>query len=47
MIFTSSGAIQLNTWYTTNVYTAGVLNVAVPVLLTFTGGSATGYLTIS
>jgi hypothetical protein len=36
MTFASSGAAQLNTWYTTNVYTAGVLNIAVPVTLSFT-----------
>jgi len=33
--FASSGAAQLNIWYTTNVYTAGVLNVAVPVIVSF------------
>jgi len=48
MTFASSGSVELNTRYTTNVYTAGVLNVAVPVTLSFTGGSNTsGYLIIS
>gem|GEM_PF-1801768 len=37
----------MNTWYTTNVYTAGVLNIAVPVTLSLTGGIASGYLIIS
>ena len=45
--FIGSGSAQLNTWYTTNIYTAGVLNVAVPVTLNLTGGSTTGYLIIS
>jgi hypothetical protein len=46
MYFAGSGAAQLNTWYTTNVYTAAVINIAVPVTLSFTP-TTSGYLIIS
>jgi hypothetical protein len=45
--FLSSGSAQLNTWYTTNVYTAGVLNISVPVTLSFDPITTSGYLIIS
>lgn len=45
--FIGSGSAQLNTWYTTNVYTAGVLNVAVPVTLSFDPITTSGHLIIS
>lgn len=47
MIFASSGWIDLNTWYTTNVYTAGVLNIAVTGILTLYPSTTSGYLMIS
>lgn len=33
--FIGSGAAELNVVYTTNIYTAGVMNIAVPVTLSF------------
>ena len=45
--FVWSWTTPLNTRYTTNIYTAGVLNVTVPVTLSFTPNTTSGYLTIS
>lgn len=45
--FLWSGAAELNTWYTTNIYTAGVLNITVPVTLSFDPSTTSGYLIIS
>lgn len=45
--FVWSWSTALNTWYTTNVYTAGVVNIALPVTLSFSPSTATGYFTIS
>jgi hypothetical protein len=45
--FEGSGSAQLNTWYTTNVSTASVLNIAVPVTLTFDPITTSGSLIIS
>lgn len=47
IIFTSSGATQLNSWYTTNIYTAGMLTVAVPVSLFLTPISTSWSLIIN
>jgi len=44
--FISSGAAQLNTRYTTNIYTAGVINIAVPITLSLTP-NVSGHLIIS
>ena len=45
--FGITGTAELNTWYTTRVYTAGVLNIAVPVTLSFNPNTTSGYLIIS
>ncbi len=45
--FIGSGAAQLNTWYTTTVYTATVLNTTVNVNLSFIPTTTSGYLIIS
>lgn len=45
--FVSSGSTELNTWYTTNTYTAGILNIAVPVVVTFNPLTTSGYLVLS
>ncbi len=47
MTFVSSGSVQLNSWYTTNIYTAGIINIAVPVTLSLTPSTTSGYLVIS
>ena len=47
MSFLSSGVAQINTWYSTNIYTAGIINIAVPVTLSFTPLTTSGYLIIS
>ena len=47
MIFASSGSTQLNTWYTSNIYTAGVLNVSVTGTLILYPSTASGYLMIN
>lgn len=44
--FISSGAAQINTRYTTNIYTAGVINITVPVTLSLTP-NVSGHLIIS
>ncbi len=45
--FDSTWAAELNTRYSTNIYTAGVLNIAIPITLTLSPSTATGYLVIS
>jgi len=45
--FISSGSTQLNSRYTTNIYTAWVLNVPVPVTLLLTPNTSSWYLIIS
>ncbi len=45
--FLGSWWTQLNTWYTTNIYTASVLNIPVPVTLSFDPITTSGYLIIS
>ena len=45
--FVWSGTAELNSWYTTNVYTAGTINTPVLVTLSFNPSTSSGYLTIS
>lgn len=45
--FASSGSAQLNTRYTTEVYTAGTVNIPVLATLSFDPSTTTGYLIIS
>lgn len=45
--FIGSGAAPLNSWYTTEVYTAGVVNIAVPVSISFAPSTTSGYLIVS
>lgn len=45
--FISSGAAQLLTWYTTNVYTAAVINTQITGTLSFLPNTTSGYLIIS
>ncbi len=47
MSFLSSGVAQINTRYSTNIYTAGIINIPVPVTLSFTPLTTSGYLIIS
>ncbi|MEI6671894.1 MAG: hypothetical protein WCL02_00570 [bacterium] len=45
--FVSSGAAQLLTWYTTNVYTAAVINTSITGTVSFLPNTTSGYLIIS
>ncbi len=47
VFFTVSWTIEPNTRYTTNIYTAGVLNISVPVSLSFNPTSTSGNILIS
>lgn len=47
VFFKGSGSVQFNTRYTTNIYTAGILNIAVPITLTLNPTNASGYILLS
>ncbi len=47
VFFASTWTAELTTRYTTNVYTAGVLNISVPIQLTLTPATASWVLVIS